>query len=156
MWYRDTGSESFAIVSDTLDHSKNTVFPFTFKLLQSINTLFGLNIKTIDIWTDGPTSQFKNQYLFHIVGKIFPDLFRHWKINWNYFATSHGKGAVDGIGGSIKRLAERIVKSRLCIIKDAESFADNVEPHTKTVIIHVIPNNINKILAEHGYAHIFC
>lgn len=29
------------------------------------------------------------------------------KIEWNFFATSHGKGACDGIGGSVKRSAYR-------------------------------------------------
>lgn len=29
------------------------------------------------------------------------------EIEWNFFATSHGKGACDGIGGSVKRSAYR-------------------------------------------------
>ena len=33
------------------------------------------------------------------------------KIRWNFFATSHGKGVVDGIGGTLKRTVWRHVKA---------------------------------------------
>ena len=33
-------------------------------------------------------------------------------IRWNFFATSHGKGAVDGVGGVLKRRAWNKVKAR--------------------------------------------
>jgi hypothetical protein len=49
----------------------------------------------------GPSSQFKNRFLVAAISSLQE---KH-KINiiWNYFATSHGKGPVDGIGGSVKR-----------------------------------------------------
>ena len=31
---------------------------------------------------------------------------------WNFFATSHGKGPCDGVGGTIKRLAARVSLQR--------------------------------------------
>lgn len=44
-------------------------------------------------------------------------------IQWNYFATSHGKGVVDGISGSLKRLVQNAVLSRkLPPIVHAQSF----------------------------------
>lgn len=30
-------------------------------------------------------------------------------ITWNFFEASHGKGAPDGVGGALKKLADRIV-----------------------------------------------
>jgi len=41
---------------------------------------------------------------------------------WNFFATSHGKGAVDGAGGTIKRLVWMQVLSRKTIVKDANTY----------------------------------
>jgi len=35
----------------------------------------------------------------------------NFKIIWNFFATSHGKGAVDGIGGTVKRTVWRNVRT---------------------------------------------
>ena len=39
-----------------------------------------------------------------------------------FFATSHGKGPVDGIGGSVKRHVWTAVKTRKVIVNDAASF----------------------------------
>lgn len=36
--------------------------------------------------------------------KVFKD------ISWHFFEASHGKGAPDGVGGTLKRSADRIVR----------------------------------------------
>lgn len=41
------------------------------------------------------------------------------KIDWNFFATSHGKGAVDGIGATVKRGIWNAIKSCQIVIKDS-------------------------------------
>ena len=55
----------------------------------------------LNIFSDGPSSKFKQKYLFSnlYLWEEEHDL----KINWNFFATSHGKGIVDGVGGTVKR-----------------------------------------------------
>ena len=49
------------------------------------------------------------------------------KIQWNFFATSHGKGPVDGIGGSVKHHVWGKVKARKAIVCDAATFAAAVK-----------------------------
>ena len=51
------------------------------------------------IWSDGPTSEFKNRFTV----KIMESLSRiHGKeFVWKFSVTSHGKGVVDGIGGNV-------------------------------------------------------
>ena len=46
----------------------------------------------VNIWTDGPNSQFKNKYIFALATKC-GDAFK-LNIEWNYFAAlaGHGKG----------------------------------------------------------------
>ena len=46
-------------------------------------------------------------------------------IGWNYFATSHRKGLVDGIGGNVKRFAEKIVRQRN-FVSNAQEFHDAI------------------------------
>ena len=48
-------------------------------------------------------------------------------IRWNFFATSHGKGAVDGVGGVLKRRAWNKVKARQVVIQNAAEFTDAVK-----------------------------
>ena len=52
------------------------------------------------------------------------------KFEWNFFATSHGKGAVDGIGGSVKRMVWRKVRSR----KAEAAFVEVAKSCTGTAI----------------------
>ena len=65
-------------------------------------------IETIHTFSDGAASQFKQQYLFSNL--------HTWEQNTqtniisNVFATSHGKGAADGLGGTGKRSVWRFDK----------------------------------------------
>ena len=57
--------------------------------------------RKISVFSDGASSQFKQWFLFsnlHLWEAEFGV-----KLTWNLSATSHGKGVVDGIGGTVKR-----------------------------------------------------
>ena len=49
------------------------------------------------------------------------------QIQWNFFATSHGKGPVDGIGGSVKHHVWGKVRARKAIMCDAATFVAAVK-----------------------------
>ena len=64
-----------------------------------------LRPKKILYFSDGAASQYKNK-------KSFLNLCHHEedfgvKAEWHFLATSHEKGACDGLGGTVKRLAAR-------------------------------------------------
>ena len=64
-----------------------------------------LHPKDIIYFSDGAASQYKNR-------KNFLNLCHHKddfgvKAEWHFSATSHEKGACDGLGGTVKRLAAR-------------------------------------------------
>jgi hypothetical protein len=44
-------------------------------------------------------------------------------LQWNFFSTSHGKGAVDGVGGSAKRTVWQKVQARKAVVSNAAAFA---------------------------------
>ena len=56
-------------------------------------------------------SQFKNKYIFCFISVEISALY-NMHISWNFFDTSHGKGTVDGIEGTIKRTVATQVSSR--------------------------------------------
>ena len=49
------------------------------------------------------------------------------EFRWNFFATSHGKGAVDGVGGVLKRRAWNKVNARQVVIQNAAESTDAVK-----------------------------
>ena len=105
------------------------VVPYTVYVLKYIREHFGDNVHDIEIWTDGPSSQFKNKYIFAFIGIILPQLIAY-KVFWNYLATNHGKGAV-GVGGTIKQVATPAVVTRKAIIKDVVSMFNAVNERAK-------------------------
>lgn len=132
-------------MSDDLSHSKESVLIFLDALLTSI---LEVDVKVLHIWSDGPSSQFKNRFVANCL-KWFEQKF-NLKIHWNFFAASHGKGPVDGIGGTIKRLAGNIVTSRKIIVNDSLSFAKAVEYACKVKVLHVSSAEVKEKIESSG------
>ena len=106
LWHSCT-LHSTVIVSNNLNHSKETVVAY-------VDMTIPASVKLVSIWSDGPASQFKNRYIaaaLHTLQSTYKLL-----IYWNFFATSHGKGPVDGIGGAVKRYGWSAVKARKHVV----------------------------------------
>lgn len=92
------------------DYSQNysmtiSVNSFLKPVLQHIK-IISPSIDTIKYFTDGAAGQYKNCKNF--VNLLRPEEdFNIKYAEWNFFATSHGKGPCDGIWDTIKRLAYR-------------------------------------------------
>ena len=82
---------SSVITSDRLIHSKDTIMAYLEKILEVLPE----DIKVDSVWSDGPTSRFKNRF----IAAAAPVLEKKHavKVEGNCFHTSHGKGSVDGI-----------------------------------------------------------
>ena len=78
-------------------------------------------------------SQYKNYSNFPNLIHNFEDFNLH--AEWHFFATSHGKGPCDGIGGTIKRLARR---------KSLQSVNDSQEDIQTPVALFNFANQILK------------
>ncbi len=124
------------IASDNLNHSKDTIVAYIDYLLDNIPS----TTKTVSIWSDGPSSLFKNRFIVADM-KSLEDKHKT-KITWNFFATLHGKGPVDGIGGAVKHQVWTAVKTRKHIVTDANSF---VVPANNSTNIKVVEMAITDI-----------
>ena len=56
------------------------------------------NILEEIIWSDGPSSEFKNQFMRLLIEKLSTEYKKPF--SWKFSVTSHGKGVVDG--GKVK------------------------------------------------------
>lgn len=71
-------------------------------------------------------------------------------MEWHLFATSHGKGAVDGIGGTVKRSVSSAVLSRKVIVNNAQSFAETAAHYCPNINIKlVMERDIQTFTHEH-------
>ena len=61
------------------------------------------------IWSDGPTTEFKNKFMRQLIQDL--SLKYSKPFTWKFAATSHGKGVVDGVGGKVKSTIRHKVMS---------------------------------------------
>ncbi|CAH0557348.1 unnamed protein product [Brassicogethes aeneus] len=100
---------SIAIISDYMGHDKYAVYVFLQEIFKKIHLnyphLLQHLCKTV-IFSDGCAAQFKNKYT--LSNLCYYDVeFNLPSVEWNFFASSHGKGAVDALGGVVKRTVWR-------------------------------------------------
>lgn len=104
-------------------------------------------VETEVIWSDGHSSEFKNQYKRLLIQE-FSNKYKKTLI-WKFSATTHGKGVANGTGGKAKSSVRKKVMSLVKdqpIVQDAESFSKLAhELPQSTIIIHVSPEvNTNR------------
>ncbi|CAB4041133.1 Sentrin-specific protease 2 [Paramuricea clavata] len=126
---------SHVIVSDELNHDKKSVAVFMSTVMDKFVKEMHADVRRAYVFSDGPSSQFKNRYivnfLHHLNSKV--------SIQWNFFATSHGKGAVDGIGGTVKRMEWNAVNSRKASeVVDAKTFYDAASKLTTSISVSFV------------------
>ena len=89
------------------------------------------------IWSDGPTGEFKNRFTVRILERLSK---QHGnQFSWKFSATGHGKGVVDGVGGSVKAAVRTrtLVKNPLfrASVNNAESFANVAKKYCEATTI---------------------
>ena len=132
----ETTCKSHVIVTDELSHEKKSVAVMMSHIIDQI--VKNKAIKKVHVFSDGPTSQFKNKYIAHFLHQLRAFV----SIEWHYFATSHGKGVVDGIGGTVKRMVWNAVSTRkVHAVKDAKTFAEVAKSACNTINVVYLPKD---------------
>jgi hypothetical protein len=112
-------------------------------------------VNRLHIFTDGAASQFKNKYIFRFLAnceKMFGDL----HLSWEFFATSHGKGAVDDVGGTVKRTVAAAVINRQHVVNDARTFANVATSRCRKVNVWMITEQeIEEFAQSQDLAQVF-
>ena len=68
------------------------------------------HLSFIHYWTDLPSSQYRNEHIFYII--LQHESLFDTKAAGNYFEVGHRKGPYDGLGVTIKRMADNAIKQR--------------------------------------------
>lgn len=113
--------KSFVYTSDELSHNLTSVFLTLKKFLPELPPSVS-PLKCIHYWTDSATSQYRNKAIFSLIANHKSEF--GFPAVWNYFEAGHGKGPCDGVGGSAKRMVDKVVKTGKVKIQDAVDFYD--------------------------------
>lgn len=107
---------SHVMISDFMKHGKSAVYAFQKQFVASLKEILP-GLKKIHYLSDGAAQQYKN--MFNMLKQTYHLKDFGVKSEWHFFATSHGKGPSDGVGGTIKRCAAK-ASLQGAIIRTAE------------------------------------
>ncbi|CAF4845716.1 unnamed protein product [Pieris macdunnoughi] len=100
---------SFCSLSSDNRHDAMAVWAHLKPIFEWIKTQ-NLPISRLHMLSDGPVNQYKNKFMFEMVRRhlslIYPEIAY---FSWHYSEPGHGKGAPDGVGGTLKRTADKVV-----------------------------------------------
>lgn len=98
-------------ISENTKHDFNSVYIATKNINKYLHENFE-NVNKLFYFSDGAGSQYKNKYNFKNVCMHKTDF--GVDAEWNFYASCHGKGPCDGIGGTVKGSAYRDNLGRNC------------------------------------------
>ena len=123
---------SFTLVTDSEKQElAEESYSFNLKLLELAAEL--ASFKKVIFWSDGCGSQYRSRYAFDLITHLPKEL----EITWNFFEHDHGKGCVDGIGGTVKNTVFRRVCAKKVVILNAKHFAEYANSILKTTVLYV-------------------
>lgn len=129
---------NYVIVSSDLSHDSIAVWFYLKKIFGHIKAKYSA-LQKITVFSDGSAAQFKNK---RTVSSVYYSM-EDWgvKVDWAFFATSHGKGAVDGLGAVAKRSLWNAIKTRQVQINDARDCYKYLSDSTKSIIYLFVSSN---------------
>ena len=122
-------TKSYVGVTIATSHAFPMTLTFLDQLVREVKEQVP-DLSHLHIVTDSLTSQYRNRYSCSLLKRAM-DLFQI-RITWNWLEAGHGKGPCDGVGGAIKGLADRVVKSTGSI-QTADEFVEQIAPQTQKV-----------------------
>ncbi|XP_063225527.1 uncharacterized protein LOC134532701 [Bacillus rossius redtenbacheri] len=145
-----TSVKSFCSISPSLRHDTVAVWSHLQPVFQWAQDKE--NLHTVHILSDGAGSQYKNKTAFYIMSN-FLDRFLPTIENftWNFSESGHGKGAPDGVGGCLKRTADRLVAEGKDV-SNFETFVKVLEDNCKGVKLFTVKEKEIESLEE--YLHL--
>ncbi len=137
--------QSFCTTSLNLKHDPVAIIAHLEPIFEKYISPNALNLHFL---SDSPSSQYRNSAMFFLLKqKIIPRFSKLQNATWEYSESSHGKGAPDGVGGTIKRTCDKVVARGIHDISTFEDFTNIVQNHVSIPVIP-IPNERDNELYE--------
>lgn len=96
------------------------------------------------VYSDGPTTQYRQKANFYLLSTEIYEL-GYKAANWNFHEAGHGKGIPDGIGGVLKREADRCVRHGADIM-NAMAFVKTLQETNISINLYIVQQDeINEI-----------
>ncbi|XP_014677784.1 PREDICTED: uncharacterized protein LOC106817620 isoform X2 [Priapulus caudatus] len=142
MLYMQKESRGFASISSCRRHDAAAIWAHLKPLFDDV-AQHHPEIDTAYFISDGPTTQYRCKTNFFLMSTL-PYEWGIKCVNWSLLEAGHGKGAADGIGGVLKRTADRVVVAG-ANLTDAESVYKALHENTRISLYMVTEEDVLKI-----------
>ena len=124
--------QHYVLCSDDLGHDKNSIYFYNKFIIDDIRCK-GAKVDTVHYWSDGPSSQFKNQ--FNFTNLLFHKYDNHASADWNFSAKSHAKGENDTVGGDVKNAVWCKTLHMKALVTDLNEFVGTAQKKFPSFVI---------------------
>ena len=130
------------VTSEVKDKSRTAAISSVDVVLKHVLLRGEHEVDTRHIFSEGCAAQFRSRYVFNLLIYIQTEK----QLIWQHNERHHGQGPMDGIGGTIKKLFFRMVKSGQIVINSSSEFASFADEICSTVDSLYPPEN--KVMVE--------
>ena len=124
-------NKSVVVVTENSDHNRITSMSCLKKVIDTMETECGKSFTNVVLWSDGMGAQFWSRFIFQLLARI---VFFNNSLRWFYNERHHGKGPVDGVGGTIKNVIFRKVKSGQIVAHTPKEYSDAAMKFVASII----------------------
>ena len=96
--------DSVVVISESKDHNRIAALTCLKKVIEEVERVNAVKYTKVVVWSDGCAAQFRSRFVFRLLTDRF---FEEIKLSWFYNEKSHGKGSMDGVGGTVKSKSKR-------------------------------------------------
>ena len=131
-----TEKMSLCYITLVNQHSCENVYLLSNEILKLIEERFSNRTLSFIFWSDGASKEFRSKYAFDLFAHLQPNK----TISWYYFEHDHGKGPVDGVGGTVKNTVLRRVLAKEVVIESPQHFASYANSIIENVTVLFVDN----------------
>ena len=108
------------------------------KVIDTVEMECGKSFTNVVLWSNGMGTQFRSRFIFQLLAGI---MFLNKSLCWFYNEGHHGKVPMDDVGGTIKNVIFRKVKSGQIGVHTPKEFSDAVMKFVPSIITVYFPKS---------------
>ena len=131
----------FCTISNSKVHGPEAIWTYLSPVFPWLEQQVPQGIRRLNVFSDGPVTQYRQKKNFFAFCQLREHLPHVEEASWHFFEAAHGKGAPDGIGGALKRTADRMV-SQGRDIRSARDMYDTLDTETTVKLFYVASTDV--------------
>lgn len=138
-------ANSFCTISSSNCHQPAAIWTHLHPILEWIKNEHEA-VDTVHFFSDGPSTQYRQKQNFYLLCTKYFD-YGFAATTWSFFEAGHGKGPADGIGGFMKRTADKIIAAGKDI-PNAQEFMNKLDGVSKIKLFLIEEEAIKQMQDE--------